>query len=611
MKTQVLSLERLLILCLLSFSGITAVSQTMNSGYDSLYINNVNALFNASGIHFFFEKARYEVPKGSGKTSIFSNSLWIGGMDASDQLHFAGERYRQGPGVSNPMTKPDYYVGPVMDSAGYSPYQDSVWNYIWNLTSAEIEYHKTHYTNSGYTPIHDILTWPGNGNTSLGQAQLLAPFFDRNGDQIYDPYDGDYPLIRGDQALFFIFNDDRGEHLESTGAKLRIEIHGMAYAFELSGDSALNNTVFLNYQIYNRSLNTYNNALFGIFTDIDLGYPNDDFIGCDVERNMYFGYNGTPVDGNGQPEAYGANPPVQSVTLLAGPYMDPDGIDNPRYDQQGHQLCDYSVNGVNFGDSIIDNERYGLQRFFYINNSNSGVPAYMTDPAYAPDYYQLMNGQWKDSSFLIYGGNGHAQAGGYGPECRFMFPGLSDSLNWGTGCTPPNGPRDWTETTAGNNPNDRRGVGITGPVTFHPGDVQDLDIAFSWAREYQSGIVQGSLEKLRVMTDEINTIFATNKLPNGNTFFGINDNAGLSQMVVNIYPNPSSDYINVSVSGNFHAATATFDLMTGQGNSIKSMRTTGSEKILHLDVSEIPAGFYFIRVMTNQASIVKKVVIIH
>jgi len=38
---------------------------------DYLDINNVSALFHASGLHFFRENAAFEVPKGSGKISIF------------------------------------------------------------------------------------------------------------------------------------------------------------------------------------------------------------------------------------------------------------------------------------------------------------------------------------------------------------------------------------------------------------------------------------------------------------------------------------------------------------------------------------------------------------
>ncbi|MEI6682923.1 MAG: T9SS type A sorting domain-containing protein [Bacteroidota bacterium] len=581
-----------------------------DKSYAYLNINNVNARFNATSPHFFYENAAYEVPKGSGKTSIFSNSIWIGGKDAQKRLHFAGERYLQGAGGPAGVS-PDFYVGPVMDSANYSITQDTAWSYMWNLKKTDIDYHKANYNTPGYKPIHDILTWPGNGNTALGQAPKLAPFFDRNGDGIYNPYDGDYPIIRGDQALFFIFNDDRGMHLESAGNKLRVEIHGMAYAFDMPEDSALKNTTFLNYKFYNRSLNTYDSTMFGIFTDIDLGYAMDDYIGCDVERNMYFGYNGTPVDGTGQSYAYGANPPVQSVTLLAGPFMDPDGLDNPRFGPTGARLCDFSVNGINFGDSIIDNERYGLQRFIYTNNSNAGVPGYMTDPIYAPEYYNLMCGKWKDGTTMIYGGNGHAGFGGYGPECRFMFPGESDTLNWGTGCVPPNGPKNWTEETAGNTPQDIRGLGVTGPVTFKPGDVQDIDIAFSWARDWGPKTPSTSLAKLRQMVDIVNKAFTTNKLPNGKPFNGINDHSGAYENMVKIYPNPSPGQFTIDFGAEPMAGTTPVSILTSQGGCVKTINVARGSQTVRADLSDLPAGLYLVSFLTRDSRVVKKVIILH
>ncbi|HPS63633.1 MAG TPA: hypothetical protein PLK82_11270, partial [Bacteroidales bacterium] len=347
-----------------------------------LDINNVRARFCCDAAHFFYENAEFEVPKGSGKTSIFSNSFWIGGKDPQHGLHLAGYRYGQGPTTGSARSKNDYFSGPVMDAGSYSVVNDTIWYRVWNLKKSDIDYHRLHYWEAGYTPIPDILSWPGNGDPGLGQAPQLAPFNDHNGNGIYEPFDGDYPEIRGDQALWFIFNDDAGPHTETQGEKLGIEVHGMAYAFDLPNDSALKNTVFLNYKIFNRSQNTYDSTFLGFYTDIDLGYSNDDYVQCDVERNLLIGYNGTPVDGTGQPWAYGANPPAQGVTLLAGPYMDPDGIDNPRYGNTGSQLCDYSVNGSNFGDTVVDNERLGMTRFVYCNNSNAGVPQYMSDPLY-------------------------------------------------------------------------------------------------------------------------------------------------------------------------------------------------------------------------------------
>ena len=256
-------------------SRANAIINVSNDVSKYLDVNNVRALFFADGLHFFKEHAEYEIPKGSGKTSLFANSL-------------AGEKYRQGPLIGPTMTHPDYYVGPVMNASAYGRQQDSSWSYIWKLNRSDIEYHRLHFSDQGYNPIRDILSWPGNGNTSLGQQAKLAPYVDYNADGIYNAFDGDYPAIRGDQALFFIFNDDRDIHHESEGKKLKVEIQGLAYAFDMPNDTAFKNAVFLHYTVINRSDETYTGTWFGVFTDIDLGFSEDDYQGCDVERNMYF-----------------------------------------------------------------------------------------------------------------------------------------------------------------------------------------------------------------------------------------------------------------------------------------------------------------------------------
>ncbi|MCX6269668.1 MAG: T9SS C-terminal target domain-containing protein, partial [Bacteroidetes bacterium] len=334
-----------------------------------------------------------------------------------------------------------------------------------------------------------ILTWPGNGNVALGQSAQLAPYYDLNNNGVYEPMLGDYPLIRGDQAVFFIQNDNRRLHSETTGDKLGVEIHGMAYAFDCQDDSALVYTTFLHYDVINRSNNTYHDTYFGTFTDTDLGYAWDDYVGCDVGRGSFYCYNGRNIDGSGKPDEYGAFPPAISTTVLGGPYLDPDNLDNPKTDTIGNQLCDLSINGLFFEDGIQDNERYGMSKFVYTTNCSSGPTC---DPSNAPDYYKIMRGLWKDSTHMMYGGNGHPNSGATGPDCSFMFPDLSDFCNWGTNGIQPigyetgsggNGP-SWTEANVSNLPDDRRGTISMGPFTFLPGATQELDIAFVWARQY-------------------------------------------------------------------------------------------------------------------------------
>ncbi|MGZ5244803.1 MAG: T9SS type A sorting domain-containing protein, partial [Bacteroidia bacterium] len=180
---------------------------------------------------------------------------------------------------------------------------------MWNVKKADIEVFKA--DNSKATSA--IKTWPAHGNTALGEAKYLAPFVDVDKDGVYDYTKGDYPKIKGDQAIWWIFNDALGEHTESGSDPMGLEIHAMAYAFA-SEDSTLNNTLFFEYDIINRSKNNYKDMLLGIWTDFDLGYPMDDAIGCDSAQSAYFCYNADPFDEGVM--GYGSKIPVQSVVFL-------------------------------------------------------------------------------------------------------------------------------------------------------------------------------------------------------------------------------------------------------------------------------------------------------
>ncbi len=70
---------------------------------------------------------------------------------------------------------------------------------------------------------------------------------------------GDYPIIRGDQAIFLVFNDSLNLHTSSQGGILGIEIAGMAYAFDKPDESTLFNTIFFHYDVTNGMVITHNN----------------------------------------------------------------------------------------------------------------------------------------------------------------------------------------------------------------------------------------------------------------------------------------------------------------------------------------------------------------
>ncbi len=556
-----------------------------STSYDYLDINNIDARFNAFGAHFWdFNWNHYYFPKGSTTQSMFTSTFWLGGIDETNSLRCAAERYRQ--------VGSDYHTGPLSfneDSCWITQDVSDQYFKVWKLDKADVEYHILHYNDPGYEPIENIATWPAHGDPDLNQAEYLAPFVDADNNGQYEPMNGDYPLIRGDQSLFFIFNDQK-IHTETNGLPFGVEIHGFAYAFDEPDEPWLNNTTFLSYKIFNRSQNTYHDCYAGIWSDIDLGYAWDDYVGCDVERGAYYCYNGLPTDGNGEPESYGAYPPAQGVVILGGPYMDPDGIDNPAGG------CDESINGVGFGDGEADNERYGMNNFIYFNNIGS---TYAGDPETAYEYYNYMQGIWLDSTNMLYGGNGHISSGAYGPEANFMFPGTSDPCNWGTGGVAPNGPVDWTEVTAGNEPNDRRGFSSMGPFTLEAGGFHKVDMAFV------SAIGEDYLESVDVLKEYIDNIkddYFADPDHFGYAWLGTDENS-IQQADLMIFPNPVNETARFKYEP--QSKTATYQLIDQYGRVVMA-GNLDQTKNQQIKLKSLEDGMYILQILDDKQLITQK-----
>jgi len=601
----------LLIITILLFSIIISNAQNPPIAHAVLDINDISARINACGNHFydFIGYPHFDVPKNSGKCTIFSSALWIGGYDNQNTLYLSAERFRQ--------IGTDFSTGPLRTDGTAS--SDSVtinnWNRLWVIDRSEIDQfiqcHNNPSSCPGYIIPNSILDWPAHGNVLLGQSHNLAPFVDVNNDGQYNPIDGDYPRIRGDRTIFFIFNDSGEPNTESDGTPLGIEVQAMAYAFNCPQNDAFNHTIFMNYKIINRSTRNYYYTYIGLFTDFDIGYHLDDYVGCDVARGSYYGYNGDAIDGDTCSFCYGALPPAQSVTILAGPLKYPDGIDNPKYDSLGNQICNGSINGFHYEDGIVDNERFGLSSFTYFNNSTAGAPPYMQDPDIAIQYYNYLSGLWKDGSQMLYGGNAHTGAGAYGPGCSFMFPGDSDPCNWGTGGVPPNGPVYWTEETANNQPNDRRGLGVTGPFKFLAGATEELDFAFVYGRTTDSTI--SSVDVMKANIDVVRNAFNNNLSPCGGPMYTSNKEVTLHpDFNLSVYPNPAQNLVNIDFELQKPATVKIdiYDILAKNCVSYQSDEWNTGKSNIKLDISSLKQGVYFVNVNIDKRTEQKKLIII-
>lgn len=489
-------------------------------------MNNVRAMIHTAGNLWQVPGqnfSQYEVPKNSGVMALFTSALWLGGTDVNNQLKLAALRYRAGQ---------DYWTGPLSEGAAETNYdncakydrhfvtlQDDIREFDAWFSAGEYDAQNGTNTQNELFPGYEIpliiQEWPAHGDISAGQDYYLAPFYDRNDDGVYNWTDGDYPWhdinkekdckvdrrvsLFGDLNYWWVMNDKGNIHTETGADPIGMEIRAQAFSF--ASNDEVNNMTFYNYELINRGTQTLFDTYFGCFTDGALGDPYDDYVGCDVGRGLAYYYNGDNYDAdNSGYLGYKNNPPAVGVDFFEGPYQDNDGIDN-----QFGIGPDEALNGIGYGDTIVDNERFGMRRFLYYSNTTLGANPNQTDPINAADYYNYLRGFWKDGSPFYYGGSGHISDVEADPSvpCDFMFPGDTDPLGWGTGGIPQ---EPWTEQTAGNPPNDRRFVQSAGPFVLKPGAVNNITVGVVWARA-NSGDPFASVEALRRADDKAQALF--------------------------------------------------------------------------------------------------------
>jgi len=548
--------------------------------YDSLDINNINARFYSAGMLFTDTTsygAKYEYPKGTGHSTIYSAGLWLGGMDINGQLHLAGQMFGVGK---------DYYPGPVSTPSFYST-SHVEYNYVWKVTKAEIDEFILWYDcgqtpgctqNSSYVIPDVIINWPGTGENWNGQSQYIAPFIDVNQNGIYNPLDGDYPCIKGDMALFTVFNDD-GVHTETGGDRLGMEIRALHYGYN-SSDSALANTIFSEYTIINYSTTIYSDFYIGMWEDMDVGCSEDDYVGCDVERNLAYTFNADSVDNDGcnGAAAYLNNPPAQGLVILRGPSQDNDGVAN----QIGIGQSEV-INGCGYGDNISDNERLGMGVFAYFDRLLAGT--IFGAPILPFDFYNYMQGIWMDGTHFTYGGDGHGGA----IDANYMYPDASDANYYfgtnGTLVSP------WSELGEVNVKGDRRLLASMGTITFAPFEVKQFTIAHISALDYVDSSTTASLDLLKSYTDDIHDFYACDTTGMYGMCDGqivsVNNPNSVEINNVSLYPNPTSSLL-------YFKSDSQIEMIKVYNLLGKVILTKEAKGMSQIDISELPKGIYLI-----------------
>lgn len=372
-----------------------------------------NPMTDASGL---------EWPAGSGKYVIFSEGCVVGGR-MGGEVRIGGATYR--PGLQAGPIKADGRAADPKDPA-HRIYRVCRMNRTQFLLLTQTE--QAHLRN-------DLLEWP---------AIMGAPWIDADNDGWYQPdfdawLDGtgttDAPDFPGTEALWYVSNDldaTRTYNLFGT-TPMGLEFQVLAWAG--TGSDQTNRTVFVRHTIINKGTEEITDFHIARWVDPDLGNAADDLVGVDTTLGMMFAYNGNSPDA-----VYGAQTPALGIVWLQTPIVPSPG------------------DVARFGDGLREGYRnIPLQSFaFYINS----------DPIYSDPDLGTQEGGEQMLNYLhgrLWDGSPYIDPYS-GTDIKFPIAGDPLLRN------------GWVDGQL-HEPEDRRMLSACGPITFAPGDTQQVLLA--------------------------------------------------------------------------------------------------------------------------------------
>ncbi len=521
---------------------------------DSVHINKINASVLVHGDMWWnpvTQQAHAHYPANAATNINFVSSLWMSGYDAGNNLHVSAQTYR--------ISGNDYWPGPLNSSDTLTYATASDWAKIWKINRTDIQHFQSITTHTTANTPEPILRWPGKGNTyAQGNAGVpltitdnMAPFVDLNSNGNYEPLLGEYPDVRGDQALWWVFSDNGPAHAQTNGKPLGVEVHGMAYAYKRG--TLIDNVVYYDYTVINKSPNSYHDVRLSLFDDVDMGYFLDDYIGFDSAWRMGICYNANSDDGiaAGHPaNAYGTAVPVMGVTLIVLP-----------------------------GDAGTSYVPAGS--FVYHNNDNSIIGNPTVDSQYS-NYMRakIRNGQHFTNSFVGAGTpcNGYSS----GPNSNYVYTG-NPSVN-----------TEWSECACNNNPGDRRFILSSADFNLAAGSSQHMVMAMVVTDTGEGGCGKPlSFNNIKIVADTAwkNYYYPPAPLPPS----GVHDVE--KTRALHIYPNPAKDKLFIEHTGNY-GNEGTIQVFNSIGQLIP-LHIIDTGKLHEADISLLPGGLYNVLYMQD------------
>lgn len=264
-------------------------------------VNRITTDFENNGMFVTHNKrgqSGMEWPKFMGASVNFVSGIWI--ADSSN----GGIR------VTAAEYAPECTPGP------FGVEYDSLKHKIYTINKFDFD---SPYSNP------DFISWPIDDG---------APWIDNNNDGIYNVSDDDAPDMLGDQMHWYVCNDGVQENhsvFHTNPINIEMQVTTWGYNGSYNGQS-LQDVMFVKTLIINKGQSNIENAYIGLWSDPDLGYAGDDFVGCDTTLNIGYCYN------DGPDNKYGDTPPAHGIALLQGPIVKSTGNNANAF---GRTITDY------------------------------------------------------------------------------------------------------------------------------------------------------------------------------------------------------------------------------------------------------------------------------
>lgn len=514
-------------------------------------VNNINAtvlLHGDMNLNHTTNDNACEYPKGSGKHVMSASGIWMSAYDAGNNLRVSAQTYRQSGN--------DYWPGPLDNNASLNIATSTSWARIWKVNFTDINNHMANSTHTANNTPADIWEWPakdnpnakGNNGAALTVTRNMAPYVDVNSDGKYNAADGDYPDIKGDQMVWWVFSDNGPTHnnhsLGSASIPLGVEVHACAYAYKRGG--LLDNVIYYEFDVTNRSSDDLKDFRFAINADADLGYYLDDYIGFDSARRMGYVYNGISIDGgsSGGPESYGSTPPIAGYTLLEAP-----GDNGSTITPTGSFMY-FNNDGTVYGNPTVDSEYNGYMRSAF------------------RDGQHLQNDFTKKG--VITNGRGS------GPMADYVYSGNPDDTT------------EWSECNCNNPVGDRRFVLSTTDASLN--NSSSVSVAYALVisdRGTTNACPNVDIDPIKRVADTAWKYYRNSP----KSFVSV---TALEQgRALGLYPNPANNVLRISMPVAVQAGSYTLHIYDVSGKVMNTPYRYSSNE-LEADVSSLPAGVYHV-----------------